>query len=173
MCFGTRTRSSIKSTSALSTTATVMASVIFKGLKRSSTTSRNWGSARYGSCHSSPLLCATMATTLPITTQSIPATEHWRISGSFWGQPTKLPEILQCSIAGMDCVVIGNVVAIVAQRRGEEWHEPYRADPQFLEVVELRFKPLKITDAITVAVVESADVDLIDDRVLVPKHIPA
>jgi hypothetical protein len=72
----------------------------------------------------------------------------------------------------MDSVVIRDVVAIVAQRRGEEGHEPYRADPQFLEVVELRFKPWKITDAIPVAVVESADVDLIDDRVLVPKHIP-
>src|ERR1035438_1587209 len=50
MCFGTRTRSSIKSTSALSMTATGMASVSFKGLKRSLTTSRDWGSARYGSC---------------------------------------------------------------------------------------------------------------------------
>jgi hypothetical protein len=67
----------------------------------------------------------------------------------------------------MDCVVIRNVVALVAQRRGEEWHEPYRIDPQFLEIVELFFKPLKITDTIPVAVVESADVDLIDDRVLV------
>jgi hypothetical protein len=72
----------------------------------------------------------------------------------------------------MDCVVIRDVVAIVAQRRGEEWHEPYRADPQFLEIVELFFKPLKITDAIPVAVVESADVNFIDNRVLVPKHIP-
>src|SRR4029077_14595940 len=71
----------------------------------------------------------------------------------------------------MDGVVIADVVAIVAQRRGEERHEPYRADPQLLEVVELVFKPLKITDAIPVVVVESANVDLIDDRVLVPKHL--
>src|SRR5450755_197668 len=72
----------------------------------------------------------------------------------------------------MDRVVIRDVVAVVAQWGREEWHEPYRADPQFLEVVELCFKPLKITDAIPVAVVECADVDLIDDRVFVPKHIP-
>src|ERR1035441_10469532 len=72
----------------------------------------------------------------------------------------------------MDCVVIRDVIAIVAQRRGEEWHKPYRAGPQFLKVVELLFKPWKITNAIPVAVVESADVDLVDDRVLVPKHIP-
>ena len=72
----------------------------------------------------------------------------------------------------MDGAVIRDVVAIVAQRRGEEGHAPYRVDPQFLEVAELFFKPLKIADAIPVAVVEGADVDLIDDRVLVPKHIP-
>jgi hypothetical protein len=89
-----------------------------------------------------------------------------------WADSQKLPEILQCSVAGMDGVVIRDVVAIVAQRRGEERHEPYRVDPQFLEVVELLFKPLKIADAIPVAVVERADVDLVDDRVLVPKRIP-
>src|SRR5450755_5136856 len=72
----------------------------------------------------------------------------------------------------MDRVVIRDVVAIVAQRGREEWHEPYRADSQFLEVVELCFKPREITDAIPVAVVECADMNLIDDRVLVPKHIP-
>jgi hypothetical protein len=72
----------------------------------------------------------------------------------------------------MDGAVVRDVVAIVAQRRREEWHEPYRADPQFLEVVELFFKPWKIADAIPVAVAEGADVHLIDDRVLVPKHIP-
>ena len=69
-------------------------------------------------------------------------------------------------------VVIRDVVAIVAQRRGKEWHEPYGADPQVPEVVELLVKPLKIADAIPVAVVEGADVDLIDDCVLVPKRIP-
>ena len=88
------------------------------------------------------------------------------------GRVEKLPEILQCSVAGMDGVVIGDVVAVVAQRRGEEGHEPNRVDPQFLKVVELCFKPLEIADAISVAVMESADVDLIDERVLVPEHIP-
>src|ERR1700677_1712834 len=75
MRFGTRTQSSIKSTSAPSTTATGMASAIFKGLTRSSTTSGTWGSALYGSCHSFPRLCATMATTSRITTRYMPATE--------------------------------------------------------------------------------------------------
>jgi len=64
-----------------------MASVIFRVLKRSSTTFSNWGSTRYGSCHSSPRRCATMATTSRITTLSIPAMEHWRISASSWVCP--------------------------------------------------------------------------------------
>ncbi len=72
----------------------------------------------------------------------------------------------------MDCVVIRDIVAIVTQRGGEKWHEPYCADPEFLEVVELLLKPLKITDAIPVFIAESADVDLINDGVFVPKHIP-
>jgi hypothetical protein len=87
------------------------------------------------------------------------------------GRMQKLAEMLQCSVAGMDCAVICDIVAIVAQRRGEERHEPYRANPQFLEVIELLFKALKITDSVPVAVVERADVHLIDDRVLVPKGI--
>ena len=52
------------------------------------------------------------------------------------------------------------------RRRGKEWHEPYRVDSKFMEVIELLFQPLKITDAIPVAGVESAHVHLIDDRVL-------
>ena len=80
-------------------------------------------------------------------------------------------KILQCSVAGMDGIVIGDVVTVVAQRRREEGHEPYRADPQFLEVVELLFEPLKIADSVPVAVVESADVHLIDNRIFVPKGI--
>jgi hypothetical protein len=71
----------------------------------------------------------------------------------------------------MNGVVIRDVVAIVAQGRREEWHEPYRADPEFLEVVELLFEAGEITNAIAVAVMESANVHLIDDCVLVPKDI--
>src|SRR5450432_3292790 len=69
--------------------------------------------------------------------------------------------MLQCSIAGMDRVVIRDVVAIIAKGRGKKWHEPYRADPQFLEVIEFLFKPEEITNPIAVAVVECADMNLI------------
>src|SRR3954471_12156762 len=82
-----------------------------------------------------------------------------------------LAKILQCSIAGMDRVVVGDVIAIIAKRRWKKWHEPYGADPQFLEVIELLFKPEKIPKTIAIAVLECADMDLINDRVLIPKCI--
>jgi hypothetical protein len=72
----------------------------------------------------------------------------------------------------MDRCVIRDVVAIITQWRGEEWHEPYGSDSKFLEIVKLLFKSWKITDSIPVAIVESADVHFVDDRVLVPKGIP-
>jgi len=71
----------------------------------------------------------------------------------------------------VDRIVVRDIVAIIAKRRREKWHQPYRADPQFLEVIELLFKPEEIPDPIAVAVVECADMNLIYDRVLVPKRI--
>src|ERR1035438_3741312 len=71
----------------------------------------------------------------------------------------------------MNGVVICDVIAVVTQRRGEEWHEPYRVDSQFLQIIELLFKSLKIADAVPVTVVKRANVDLIDDCILVPKSI--
>src|ERR1700692_4412356 len=71
----------------------------------------------------------------------------------------------------MDGVIIRDVVAVVSQRRRKEWHQPYRIDPEFLQVIELLLEPEEITNAIPVAVVESSNVHLIDDRVLVPKGV--
>ena len=65
-------------------------------------------------------------------------------------------------------VVIGDVVAVVAQRRRIERQQPDRGHAEVLQIVELRGKPAEIADAVAVAVVERADVELVDDRVLVP-----
>ena len=80
-------------------------------------------------------------------------------------------EIVQGSIAGMDGVVIRDIVAVVAQRGRKEWHQPDGVDAEFLQVVELLIQSLEVTDAVSIAVVEGANVDLVDDRVLVPKRI--
>ena len=71
----------------------------------------------------------------------------------------------------MDLGVVGDVVAVVAQRRGIKRQQPQRRDAQVLQIVELLRQAAKVADAVVVAVVERADVQLIDDRVLVPLRI--
>ena len=42
---------------------------------------------------------------------------------------------------------------------------------QVLKVIELLLKPAEVSDTVAVTVVEGANVDLVDHRVLVPKHV--
>ena len=46
-----------------------------------------------------------------------------------------------------------------------------RRDAEVLQVVELLRQAAEVADAVAVAVVEGADVDLVDDRVLVPERV--
>src|SRR5947207_1001952 len=80
-------------------------------------------------------------------------------------------EVAHAAIGGMDVLVIGDVVAVVAQGRGIERQQPQRGDPEILQVVELARQPLEIADPVIVGVEERLDVQLIDDRVLVPERI--
>src|SRR3712207_5705097 len=64
--------------------------------------------------------------------------------------------------------VIGDVVAVVLQRRRVEGEQPDRRDAEVLKVVELPGEAAKVADAVAVAVVEGAHVELVDDRILVP-----
>ena len=71
----------------------------------------------------------------------------------------------------VDVPVVGDVVPVVAERRGEERQQPQAGDAEALQVIQLLRDPLKVADAVVVAVEERLDVRLIDDRVLVPKRI--
>ncbi len=71
-------------------------------------------------------------------------------------------------IPGMNRPVIGNVVTVIPQRRGKERHQPDRIYAQLLHVVELLGQPLKVSNAIAIAVEESPHMNLINDCVLVP-----
>jgi hypothetical protein len=77
-------------------------------------------------------------------------------------------EVVQRAVAGVDVGVVGDVVAVIPQRRGVEGHQPERGDAQRLEILELAGQPAEIADAVAVAVAEGAHVHLVDDRVLVP-----
>ena len=77
-------------------------------------------------------------------------------------------EIRHRAVARIDVAVIGDVVAVVAQRRGIERQQPDRRDAQLLQIVELPGQAGEIADAVVIGVEERLDVQLVDDRVLVP-----
>ena len=83
----------------------------------------------------------------------------------------KAAEVVERAVAGMDVDVIGDVVAVVPQRRREKRQQPEAGDAEILQIVELCDQPGKIADAVVVAVAEGLDMQLIDDRVLVPERI--
>ena len=87
------------------------------------------------------------------------------------GRVEEALEVRQRAVVGVDRAVVGDVVAVVAQGRGVERQEPEAVDAQVLEVVELLGEPGEVADAVAVAVVERADVQLVEDGVLVPERI--
>ena len=80
-------------------------------------------------------------------------------------------EVVERAVARMDVQVVGDVVAVVPERRGEERQQPQAGDAEALQVVELLGQPREVADAVVVAVEERLDVRLVDDRVLVPERI--
>ena len=82
--------------------------------------------------------------------------------------PYKVLEIRHPPIGRIDVPVIGYVIAVVAQRRGIEGQQPQRGNTEILQIIELAAQPLEITAPIVIGIEERLDVELIDDRVLVP-----
>ncbi len=80
-------------------------------------------------------------------------------------------EIVDRAVARMDRGVIGDVVAVVAQRGREAGQQPQAGDPEPLQVVELLDQAREVADAVVVAVEERLDGQLVDDGVLVPERV--
>jgi len=80
------------------------------------------------------------------------------------------PEVAQGSVGLVDRLVVGDVVAVVLQRRRVEGQQPQRGDPELLEVLELRHQAAQVPDPVAVRIVERPDVHLVDDGVLVPER---
>ena len=78
-------------------------------------------------------------------------------------------EVVQCSVGGVDVLVVGDVVAVVLERRRIEGQQPERIDAEPLEIRELARQAGKVTDTVRRAVEKRPHVRLIDDRVLVPQ----
>ena len=82
-------------------------------------------------------------------------------------------EIVERAELRMDVLIVGDVVAVVLERRRIEGHQPDGVDAQVADVFELRGQPLEIADAVVVGVEERLDVELVDDRILVPERVIA
>ena len=80
-------------------------------------------------------------------------------------------EIVQIAVTGVDGPVFRDVIAVVAQGRGKERHQPDGVDAQFLQVIELLRQTPEIADAVCIGVEKCAHVDLVDDRVFVPERV--
>jgi hypothetical protein len=80
-------------------------------------------------------------------------------------------EVRARAVVRMHVVVVGDVVAVVLERRRVERQQPERVDAEVLDVVELRGQSAEVADAVVVRVEERLDVQLIDDRVLVPERL--
>ena len=77
------------------------------------------------------------------------------------------------AVGRIDAAVVGDVVAVVAQRRGIERHHPDRRGAEVLDVVELLRDAGEVADAVVVGVEEALDVQLVDDGVTVPLRVAA
>ena len=69
----------------------------------------------------------------------------------------------------IDAAVVGDVVAEVAHRRGEDRRQPERVDAEVGQVVELVGDARQVADAITVRVGERPWIDLVDDGLTPPR----
>ncbi len=67
-------------------------------------------------------------------------------------------EVPHVAVGGIDVAVVGDVVAVVLQRRGIKRQQPDGRGPQVLQIVELLREASEIADAVAVAVVKGAHV---------------
>ena len=80
-------------------------------------------------------------------------------------------ELVHGAVIGADVEIFRNVVAVVLAGRRIEGQQPDGVDAEVRHVVELGVQPREVADAIVIGIEERLDVELIDDRVLVPGRV--
>ncbi len=80
-------------------------------------------------------------------------------------------EIAERAIHRMNLEIIGDVVAVIAQRRRIERQQPDRRHAEVLDVIQLLRQPAEIARAVAVRIVKGADVDFINDAGLIPERV--
>ena len=87
------------------------------------------------------------------------------------GFPQELLEVLQGAHTRMDVRVVGDVVAVVLERRRAEGQQPQGGDAEIPEIVQTLGQTPEVADAVAVAVLEGSDAKLVEDGVLVPEGL--
>ncbi len=80
-------------------------------------------------------------------------------------------DVVERAVVGADVAIFGDVVAVVAARARVEGQQPDRRDAEIDDVIELGEQPLEIADPVIVGIEEGFEMQLIDDRILVPQGI--
>ena len=70
---------------------------------------------------------------------------------------------------GHDVAIVGDVVSVVGVGRLEDRADPDHVDAKLFQVVEPAGDPGKVADTVTVAVLEAARINLVDDRFFPPR----
>ena len=87
------------------------------------------------------------------------------------GPVRELDEIAERAVAGIDVVIIGDVIAVVALGRGLERHQPEGRDAEAVQVIQAAHQPLEVADAVAIGIHVGADRQAVDHRVLVPEIV--
>jgi hypothetical protein len=80
----------------------------------------------------------------------------------------QIGEVAETAELGLDAVVVGDVVAVVAVGGRVDRVEPDGGGAEALEVVEPRDQSRQVADAVAVGVLERPDVEAVDRALLIP-----
>jgi hypothetical protein len=76
-----------------------------------------------------------------------------------------LVHISDCRVDGP---IISDVVPIINARRGIDWIKPHTVNTQVIKIVNFRSNPTEITNTITIGIVETPRIDLIEHCLFPP-----
>ncbi len=86
----------------------------------------------------------------------------------FMGFFKEILEIAHLAVFGVYAVVVGNIVAVVPQRRRVKWQQPDGRNPEALQMRQPFNEAPEVAYAVAVAVAKRFHVQLVDDGVFVP-----
>jgi len=90
---------------------------------------------------------------------------------AFMRRRDKGARILHRAVIWRHVAIFGDVIAVVAPRRGEEGQQPDTGHAEIGDIVQLLDQALEVADPVIVRIVEGLDMDLVDHRILVPERI--